>query len=114
MKLPAVLAVIGTLGLGATLLLAQTRTDARDTAAQETYFASGQLESRVEYAEGRRDGAAQRYFANGTKEAEGRYDDGRMEGEWKFWNADGSVDAERTGSYLGGDRIADGSLGAGS
>lgn len=114
MKFPTVLALVGTLGLGVTLLFGQTMGSRSDAEAQETYFASGQIESRVEYADGRREGSAQRFFANGSKQSEGRYVDGRMEGDWQFWNADGSIDAERTGSYRAGERIATDASGAGN
>lgn len=114
MKLPTLLAVVGALGLGATLLFGQGRTNARETDAQTTYFASGQLESRVEYAEGRRAGLAQRWFADGSKQSEGRYAAGLMEGEWAFWNTDGSIDAERTGTYQAGDKIASEADGVGN
>jgi antitoxin component YwqK of YwqJK toxin-antitoxin module len=114
MKITSLLLFVGALGLGATLLFGQGRESGADANAQTTYFASGQLESRVEYADGRRSGLASRYFANGTKQSEGRFSAGLMEGEWKFWNADGSLDAERTGTYHAGDKIASGSNGVGN
>jgi antitoxin component YwqK of YwqJK toxin-antitoxin module len=113
MKLPTLLVLVGSLGLGATLLFGQGREATTATKAQETYFASGQLESRVEYDNGRREGLAQRFFGNGSKQSEGRYAEGRMEGAWRFWNADGSTDTERTGTYHAGDRISP-EVGAGS
>lgn len=106
MKLPTLLVIVGVLGLGTTLLFGANVRGADADLAQTTYFASGQLESRVEYQDGRREGAAERWYADGTLQSQGRYEAGRMAGEWRFWNADGSLDAERSGTYQGGARIA--------
>lgn len=114
MKLTSILVLVGALGLGATILLGQGRDGGSDENAQTTYFASGQLESRVEYVEGRREGLAQRYFANGTKQSEGHFAAGLMEGDWSFWNADGSLDADRTGTYKAGERIANAAVAGGN
>ncbi|MBL8857230.1 MAG: hypothetical protein JNL28_01820 [Planctomycetes bacterium] len=106
MKTPTLLALIGVLGLGATILFGQGTDSEREARAQTTYFASGKIESRIEYDAGRRDGLGERWYSNGTKQSEGRYEAGRMEGEWRFWNADGTVDAERSGNYRAGDKVS--------
>jgi hypothetical protein len=102
MRLTSLLVLVCALGLGATILLGQIGSCSAIDKAQTTYFASGQLESRVEYVDGRRAGLAQRYYANGAKQSEGRYAAGVMEGEWQFWNADGSIDVQRSGIYQAG------------
>lgn len=109
MKLPALLVIAGVLGLGTTILFGANARGAGADDAQTTYFASGQIETRVEYQDGRREGAAERWYADGTLQSQGRYEAGRMEGEWRFWNADGSLDAERSGTYRAGVRTTDAS-----
>lgn len=105
MRLPFLLSGLGILGLSATLLFGQGGADSDP--AQTTYFASGQIETRIEYQDGRREGLAQRWYADGSKLSEGRYVAGRMEGEWQFWNADGSIDRARSGTYQAGARVED-------
>jgi hypothetical protein len=107
MKFPLLILVLGAIGWMASHLIAGGPPRAAER-AQTTYFASGRIESKIEYEDGKRDGLAERWYADGTKAAEGRYEDGRMVGEWSFWNADGSLDAQRTGSYRDGERLAEG------
>lgn len=111
MKLPSLLAIAGVLGLGTTLLFGANLRSSGSDRSQTTYYASGQLESRVEYQDGRRAGLAERWYADGARQSAGRYVDGRMEGDWQFWNPDGSVDPQRTGSYRAGDRVGEPSVG---
>jgi hypothetical protein len=104
MKFAILLFVLGALGWGATRVIG--RSEVGSDKAQTTYYASGQMEARFEYADGRRQGPAERWHPNGTRMAEGRYEDGHMEGAWRFWNADGTSDNARTGIYHGGERIS--------
>jgi MORN repeat protein len=106
MKLPVLILVLGALGWSATLLFGESRSHAAADRAQTTYYASGQIESKIEFEDGKRQGAAERWHTNGTKMAEGRYEDGLMVGEWKFWNADGTADTQRTGLYRLGEKVA--------
>jgi antitoxin component YwqK of YwqJK toxin-antitoxin module len=103
MKVPALLAVLGCLGLfaaGGTLFAR-----AGSPAERTDFWANGQLRERVELEAGRPHGACQRWRADGARAAEGRYRDGRMDGEWSFWHADGTLDAERSGTYRAGVRL---------
>ncbi len=109
MKLPILILVLGALGWAASLLLGESSTQASED-AQTTYYASGQLESKVEYEDGKRSGMAERWHTNGKKMSEGRYEGNRMVGEWRFWNADGSEDTQRSGTYEHGEKVAVGSV----
>jgi antitoxin component YwqK of YwqJK toxin-antitoxin module len=105
MKLPILILVLGALGWCASLLFGQSANRASDD-AQTTYYASGQMESKTAYVDGKRQGTAERWYTNGTKMSEGRYEDNRMVGEWRFWNADGSEDTQRSGNYENGEKVA--------
>lgn len=107
MRLQTILATLGVLGLCTSLFLGYGRSTDPADRAQTTYFASGRVESRIEYSEGKRQGLAERWHASGTKLAEGRYEGGRMEGEWQFWNTDGTLDASRSGCYRAGEKVVD-------
>jgi antitoxin component YwqK of YwqJK toxin-antitoxin module len=103
MKFPILILVLGALGWVATLHFAEGSAGAAER-AQTTYFASGQIESKIEYEDGRREGLAERWYSDGKKAAEGRYASGRMVGPWQFWNSDGSLDEQRSGNYRDGER----------
>lgn len=79
---------------------------AREVPAQTTYYANGQIRSRIEYRDGHRDGIGASWYASGAKQAEGAYSDGQMEGSWTFWLPDGTLDAERSGLYRQGLRLS--------
>jgi antitoxin component YwqK of YwqJK toxin-antitoxin module len=103
MKIAAILLVLGFAGLLANTLLGKTAVTPET--ARTTYYANGNLESRAECIDGKREGTCERWHANGTKMAEGRYENGRMEGEWNFWNADGTPDVDRSGTYRLGEKV---------
>lgn len=105
MRITSVLAIAGVLGLGTSLYFAYGR-PADAERAQTTYFASGRIESKIEYEAGKRQGLAERWLPNGTKVSEGHYEDGRMEGAWQFWNTDGTLNEARSGQYRAGQKLA--------
>jgi len=103
MKLNKLLLLVGLAGLGVVGATQTARTVNPEAAT--TYWANGQMQSRMEQRDGVPDGKAERWHANGSKQAEGDLSDGRMEGAWQFWSADGTPDPERTGTYRDGQRI---------
>lgn len=105
MKLPTILLLACCLGLGGTIYLRAQDPAGTGTDARTNYYVSGKIESRVEFEGDKRHGLAERWHTNGQKLSEGRYEHGRMEGDWRFWNADGSPDAERSGTYVDGQRV---------
>ncbi len=105
MKFAILILILGAAGFGVTRLVGAGAAGAGSDDFQTTYYASGQIESKFEYENGKREGTAERWHANGKIMAEGRYQDGRMEGAWQFWNADGTSDKARTGTYKAGERV---------
>jgi len=103
MKWNTVLLMTGLLGLG--LVGATQGLRAPEAEAQTTYWANGNLQSRVEVDEGVPNGRSARWHPDGTKHAEGVVREGRMEGRWDFWLANGTPDVQRTGTYAAGIRL---------
>jgi antitoxin component YwqK of YwqJK toxin-antitoxin module len=108
MKWNTILLSAGLLGLGVVGASQGLRT--AEPEAHETYWANGQVQTRVELSDGVPEGRSTRWHPDGTKQAEGDFSDGRMEGRWEFWNADGTADESRTGTYRAGVRIDEHSL----
>jgi antitoxin component YwqK of YwqJK toxin-antitoxin module len=52
----------------------------------ETWFEDGQLETRIEYARGRKHGLSEAYYANGQMKEKGTYAFGLRDGTWESWN----------------------------
>lgn len=62
----------------------------RFTGVHETWYSNGQIKSRIEYANGRREGSFSAWFENGQKMAEGSYRDNLPDGRWGYWNEKGN------------------------
>jgi hypothetical protein len=107
MKLPILVLVLGAAGFCATRVVGAARSEASSDRVQTTYYASGKLETKYAYEDGKRQGTAERWHPNGQLMAQGQYREGRMEGAWQFWNADGTPDPQRSGVYEAGERVAD-------
>ncbi len=93
----AILIVLG-LGAGVYWLVENVKDSAREevqedlsqfTGIHETHYSNGQIKSRIEYVEGRREGSFSAWFENGQKMAEGTYQDQRPQGRWIYWNEKG-------------------------
>ena len=93
----AILIALG-LGLGVYYLVENIRDAAREevledlsefTGLHETWYSSGQIKSRIEYSQGRREGSFHAWFPNGARMAEGSYKDHRPDGRWIYWNERG-------------------------
>lgn len=112
MKWNTVLLLTGLLGLG--VVGATQGLAPRAPAERTTYWANGQLQSRVETVDGLPSGRSERWHADGTRHALGTLRDGRMEGPWEFWLPDGTPDVERSGTYRAGVReVESGTTGGG-
>ncbi len=60
------------------------------TGVHETRYRAGQIKSRIDYSDGRREGSFEAWFDNGQKMAEGSYRGDRPDGRWIFWDAEGN------------------------
>lgn len=107
MQLRQFFLALGVIGIAGWAYDMHASAAAREVPAQTTYYANGQMRSRIEYQDGHRQGLGTAWYASGAKQAEGTYTDGRMEGSWTFWLPDGSLDAERSGIYRDGLRLSD-------
>ena len=57
----------------------------------ERYFETGQLEARVEYKEGLKDGVHETYYVNGRMEEKVTYENGKPNGIWELYNQNGKL-----------------------
>jgi antitoxin component YwqK of YwqJK toxin-antitoxin module len=102
MKMTALAAALGLLGLAATAFaLIERGTHAEE---RTSHWANGRPSERTELTDGVPHGLSRRWHADGSLAAEGRYADGKMEGAWQFWRADGTLDEGRSGTYVAGER----------
>ncbi len=106
MRTPALLLLAGLAALTVSVRAFSGGGDAPESRTQTTYYANGQVDTECETREGRREGRCTHYSPDGKKLSEGAFVGGRMQGSWTFWREDASVDAERSGTYVDGERVA--------
>ena len=98
LTLAAAAVIAGGLAVGIYFLVQSIRSAGREpvredlsrfTGVHETWYPNGQIKSRIEYANGRREGSFAAWFENGQKMAEGAYRDNRPDGRWSYNNERG-------------------------
>ena len=66
---------------------------------------NGQLLSKINFKNSRKEGAAEHYHDNGQLSQKGNYKNDKMKGFWEGYNEDGTFDTEYTGTFKNGVKV---------